>query len=83
MQHKVNDYLDSRGLKDPNARKNAAKKILTFLESTGNFMNEEHISLPSDKDIVLREYRAYKGKPLNQSEVSVLNLIYQLAGFRF
>lgn len=82
MQNKVNDYLDSRGLKDPNARKNAAKRILAFMDNTGSFICNGQISLPSDKETVLREYRAYKDKPLNQSEVSVLNLIYQLAGFR-
>lgn len=82
MQNKVNDYLDSRGLKDPNARKNAAKKILAFMDNTGSFIKDGQISLPTDKDFVLREYRAYKDKPLNQSEVSVLNLIYQLAGIR-
>ena len=71
--------LDSRKLKNPTIRKNAAKKILEFVKHTKYFLSNNSITLPNEKDKFKEAYIKYKNKDLNDAEKSVINMIYKLA----
>lgn len=68
--------LDSRGLKNPNIRKNALKKVLEYMRNAGEFLINESIVLPYNKSDFKERLTRIKGYDLNSAESSVINMIY-------
>lgn len=76
----VNADLDSRNLKNPNIRKNALRKILSFIESSNSYLFKKQINLPCKRDFFESEYRQYKKNvELSGAEKHVIKLIYDYA----
>ena len=78
MIRKVDDFLDNRNLKTPQRRKNAIRHIAEFMKSTGKFMSNGNLMLPSDKDTFKESYQKHKGKSLSRAEVSAINHMYDI-----
>ena len=72
--------LDSRGLKDPNIRKNALKRVWEYIRVSGEFLVNDTIVLPPSKDDFKEKLARIKGYKLNSAESSVINMIYHYAG---
>ena len=78
MIRKVDDLLDNRNLKAPQIRKDAIRHIAEFMKSTGKFMSNGNLMLPSDKDTFKESYQKHKGKSLNSAEKSAINHMYDI-----
>lgn len=66
-----------RNLKSPQTRGNALKKVAEFIAvHASEYSVNGHIVLPSDKNVLKRNYEGYKGKQLNGAESSTINEIY-------
>lgn len=76
----VDQYLDSKGLSNPNIRKSAIRKVVAFMDETHSFVSGGQLELPSDKKEFASAYERYKGIALNGAEKSVINHMYELAG---
>ena len=72
--------LDSRGLKNPNIRKNALKRVWEYMRDAGEFLVDDSIVLPYNKDVCKERLARIKGYELNSAESSVINMIYNYAG---
>lgn len=73
----VQTELNRRELKAPQIRGNALKKVAEFINvHASDYSVNGHIVLPSDKNILKKNYERYKGKQLNSAESSVINEIY-------
>ena len=72
--------LDSRGLKNPNIRKNALKRVWEYMRDAGEFLVDDSIVLPYNKDDCKERLVRIKGYELNSAESSVINMIYNYAG---
>lgn len=72
--------LDSRGLKNPNIRKNALKRVLEYMRDAGEFLVDDSIVLPYNKDDCKERLARIKGYELNSAESSVINMIYNYTG---
>ena len=75
----VDRLLDSRNLASPRNRKNAIRNVALYIESTGTFLKENQLSLPSDKDVFKAQYAQYKGSRLSGSDSSAINHMYEVA----
>ncbi len=73
----VQTELDRRNLKSPKTRGNALKKVAEFItiQASEHSVNG-HIVLPSDKNMLKKNYECHKGAVLNGAESSVINEIY-------
>jgi len=73
----VQTELNRRNLKSPKIRGNALKKVAGFIAiNASEYSVNGHIALPSDKNILKKNYECYKGAVLNGAESSVINEIY-------
>ena len=72
--------LDSRGLKNPNIRKNALKNVWEYMREAGEFLVDGSIILPYGKDDCKERLAQIKGYNLNSAESSVINMIYNYIG---
>lgn len=72
----IDRELDSRNLVDPNIRKRALRKVLSFMRSTGEFLSGEELTLPADRKVMESAYAGYKGKNINGAEKNVIKMIY-------
>ena len=72
--------LDSRGLKKPNIRKNALKRVLEHMRKSGVFLVNDLIILPNNKDDFKERLARIKGYELNSAESSIINMIYFYMG---
>ncbi len=71
--------LDSRKLAQPSMRKNAVRRIVRFMESTGSFLNGKQVVLPSDKKVFEDRFSSYIRKKPYGAESGAINIIYQVA----
>ena len=78
MIRKVDDFLDNRNLKAPQIRKDAIRHIAEFMKSTGKFMSNGNLMLPSDKDTFKESYQKHKGTSLSGAEKSAINHMYDI-----
>lgn len=72
----INTELNVRHLKNPNIRKNALSKIISFIEDTKIFLLDDQLNLPNQKRIFEVAYTNYKNKNINGAERHVKKLIY-------
>lgn len=75
----VDRFLDSRNLATPSRRKNAIRNVARFIESTGTFLKDNQLTLPSDKKTFKAAYERYKGSDMSGAESSAINHMYDLA----
>ncbi len=58
----VDSILDSRNLARPQMRKRAARQFVSFMESTGSFLKDNQVNLPSDKCVFKKALIQFFGK---------------------
>lgn len=73
--------IDSRNLKQPRIRKNAADKIVMFMETTGQFLSGTQVVFPTDRSRVREKYEEFKGKQLNGAEKNVVKIMNDILSF--
>lgn len=70
--------LGGRNLKNPAIRANALEKICTFIIIRSfEYLSDNNVGLPSDKDILKKKYEFYKNQKINNAESSIINEIYK------
>ena len=74
----VDNYLDSRRLKNPSIRKNAIRRVAEFINSTDIYLKNGHLNLPLDKKIFKDAYCRHKQSALSKAEDSAINLMYDI-----
>ena len=69
--------LDSRNLAEPQIRKRAVRKIVSFMEATGSFMKGDQVDLPADKKVLKQAVIQYFGKePFSAN--GAINIMYDV-----
>ena len=69
--------LGRRNLKKPAIRANALEKICTFIITRSfEYLSDNNVVLPSDKDILKKKYEFYKKQKINNAKSSIINDIY-------
>lgn len=69
--------LGRRNLKKPAIRANALEKICTFIITRSfEYLSDNNVVLPSDKDILKKKYEFYKKQKINNAESSIINELY-------
>lgn len=82
LQRLVCEELDQRNLKRPSIRKNALTRVCQYIQTCSkNYLHENRLRLPEDKDRFKADYERYKkqyinGKNLSGAESSVINEMY-------
>ena len=70
--------LGRRNLKKPAIRANALEKICTFIITRSfEYLSDNNVVLPSDKDILKKKYEFYKKQKINNAKSSIINEIYK------
>ena len=73
----VQTEWNRRNLKSPQIRRNALKKIAEFIAvHAPEYLVNGHVILPSDKNILKKNYERDKGTQLSGAESSSINEIY-------
>lgn len=74
----VDNYLDSRRLKNPSIRKKAIRRVAEFINSTDIYLKNGHLNLPLDKNILKDAYCRHKQSALSGAEDSAINHMYDI-----
>lgn len=77
LQRLVCEELDHRNLSEPQRRKNALIAIYKYIQAySKNYLHENRLRLPENKDLFKTNYEHYKGTTLSGAESSVINEMY-------
>ena len=82
LQRLVYEELDHRSLSQPKRRKDALRAVYQYIQAYNeNYLYEDRLRLPEDKNQFKADYERYKkqylnGKNLSSAESSVINEMY-------
>lgn len=77
LQRLICEELDRRNLKRPSIRKNALTRVCQYIQTCSkNYLHENRLRLPENKDLFKTDYEHYKGTTLSGAESSVINEMY-------